>query len=77
MEGILLLTTIHLAWNQPVRRHHSRQSLFLQQNYKAYCNSTSASGELLEPLTVEQRTTFMEVLHILSSSQSTLLEDID
>ena len=40
-------------------------------------SSTSASGELLELLTVEQRTTFMEVLHILSSSQSTPLEDID
>jgi hypothetical protein len=40
-------------------------------------SSPSASGELLEHLTLEPRTTLTEVLQILSTSQRTSLEDID
>lgn len=40
-------------------------------------SSPLAYGDLSEHLTMEQRTTFSEVLQILTTSQSTSLEDID
>ena len=58
--------------NQPSPKRRS-----LATDLQGLLSSPSASGELLDLLTMEQRTTLTEVLQILSTSQSTSLADVD
>jgi hypothetical protein len=72
MEATCLKTTIVRTCNQPSPKRRS-----LATDLQGLLSSPSASGELLDILTMEQRTTLTEVLQILSTSQSTSLADVD
>ena len=71
MEGILFADYYPPDMESAVTQTPQPTIAVLATGLQGLLSPTSASGELLEHLTLEQRTTF------LSSSQTTPLEDID